>query len=377
MSFVKFGIIGCGQVASFHMAANKNNPKVKFIAAYDIDEKKVQKFSKKHKLEPFTKLDALLESDIDAVYIMLPHYLHGEVTIAAAKAGKHVICEKPMATSLEECDRMIEATRKAKVKFMIAENHRFLPAHTYIKDIVKRNFIGDIFFGRAYEGAWDEPSKFQNPDHWMFSYDKGGGGALFDQGVHKFATLNWILEDNVDFAQCWCIKSIESPPNKGEDTALVHLHFTKGAVIEVSVTTAAIHPPTNRLELHGTKGSILEDHSWQKPVQIFSSHEEAEKKGVFYSPEIEHGPFPKYYIISFRYEDTHFAECILEDKEPEFSPEEAKEAVAVAHLAYLASKKATIATMDELKKLIKKEGTASLFKDLEHAVQKNYEKLKW
>ncbi|MHA1268279.1 MAG: Gfo/Idh/MocA family protein [Candidatus Helarchaeota archaeon] len=377
MSFIKFGMIGCGQVASFHAAANKNNPKLKFTAAYDINEKRVQKFAKKHKMEPFNNLDSILNSDIDAVLIMLPHFLHSKVVIEAAKAGKHVLCEKPMATTLEECKQMINETKKAGVKFMIAENHRFLPAHTYIKNIVSRGFIGDIFFGRAYEGAWDDPSKFQDPNHWMFSYDKGGGGALFDQGVHKFATLNWILNDHVDFAHCWCIKSIKSPPNKGEDTALVHLHYKKGAVIEVSVSTAAIHPPTNRLELHGTNGSILEDHSWIKPVQVFSGHDGAEKKGVFYEVELEHGPFPKYYMISFKHEDTYFAECVLDNKVPEFTPEDAMEAVAVAHLAYLSSKSGTNVSMDELKNLIKSKGSKYLFEGLEEFVQKNYENFNW
>ncbi|NVM54308.1 MAG: Gfo/Idh/MocA family oxidoreductase [Candidatus Helarchaeota archaeon] len=375
MSFVKFGVIGCGQAATMHAIGIKRNSKLKFVAAYDIDPKILKRFAKRQKIEPYADLYQLLESDIDAVHIILPHYLHAKIVVEAAKAGKHVLCEKPMATSLEECDEMIAATKKAGVKFMIAENHRFLPAHQYIKDAVSQGLIGEVFLGRAYEGAYDRPEKILDPNHWMFSYDRGGGGALFDQGVHKFATLNWILGE-VESAQCWVYKALPSPPNKGDDTALVHLRYKNGAMVEVTVTTAAIHTPTNRLELHGTKGTILEDHAWEKPVQIFSTLKE-EWEGQFYSPELEHGPFPRYYTISFRIEDVYFAECILNDKTPEFTPEQAKEAVAVAHLAYLAAKNKGTTSMDELKKIIKAEGTKALFDGIEKVIQNNYDQLSW
>lgn len=376
MDLVRFGIIGCGNAASFHVLANKQNPKLKFIAAYDINEKVLKRFTKRHKLEPFSSVDALLQSDIDAVHIILPHHLHAKATIAAAEAGKHVICEKPMATSLEDCDAMIATTKKAGVQFMIAENHRFLPAHVYIKDLLTQGLIGDVFFSRTYEGAYDNPEKICDPNHWMFSYERGGGGALFDQGVHKFALLNWLMGP-VDAAACWLIKALNSPSNKADDTAMVHLHHKSGAVSEVSVTTAAIHPPTNRLELHGTKGTILEDHSWENPVKIFSGSEKAEMQGEFYSPSLTHGVFPQYYTISFRLEDTHFAECILNNKLPEFTPQEAREAVVVAHLAYLAAKKKTTVTMSELTEVLKNEGTASLFEGIDEVIHKAHINLKW
>ncbi|MHA1131040.1 MAG: Gfo/Idh/MocA family protein [Candidatus Helarchaeota archaeon] len=375
MNFVKFGVIGCGQAASMHAIAAKKSSNLKFIAAYDVKEKVVKKFAKRYKLAPYNDLDAFLQSDIEAVLIIVPHFLHAELTIAAAKAGKHVLCEKPMATSLKDCDAMIAATKRAGVKFMIAENHRFLPAHQYIKKAVTSGLIGDVFLARSYEGAYENPQKILNPDHWMFSYDKGGGGALFDQGVHKFATLNWLLGEVVS-AQCWAYKALPSPPNKGDDTALVHLSYKNGAMAEVTVTTAAIHVPTNRLELHGTKGTILEDHSWHQPVQIFSALKE-EWEGQFFKPELDHGPFPKYYTISFRIEDAYFAECILEDLTPEFTPEDAKNAVAVAYLAYFAAKKGAVATMDEFKNFIKIKSTSALFDGLNEAIYQNYTHLKW
>ena len=373
--FVKFGIIGAGSaVWRYHKLGTKNNPEIKFISGYDIDEKRLTKTAKYSKLEPYSNLDAFLKSDIDAVMVLVPHYLHKDLVIAAAEAGKHVICEKPMATTLEECDEMITATKKAGIKFMIAENHRFLPAHQFIKDALDRGFIGDVFLGRTYEGAYASSEFFD--DCWNFTYTKGGGGVVSDQGVHKFTMLNWFLGE-VDSAQCWLSKALKSPPHKGEDTAIILLRYKCGATITVDISSSTVHPLTNKTELHGTKGTIFEDHDWEKPVKVFSSHPEAEVKGAYYSPEIEHGPFPDYYKISMGHEDAYFAKCILEDKKPEFTPEEARQGVAVVLLAYLSAKNGRLTSMNELMDVYKKKGTKTILEGLREVTQINYNYLKW
>ncbi len=372
---VKFGIIGTGGVWRFHKLGAKNHSIVNFVSAYDVDEKNLQKTAKYSKLTTYSNLNEFLKSDIDAVLIMVPHYLHKELVIAAAEVGKNVICEKPMATTLEDCDEMISATRKAGIKFMIAENHRFLPAHQYIKDILEQGYIGEVFLGRTYEGAYATP-QFFDENYWHFTFDKGGGGVVMDQGVHKFTMLNWFLGE-VDSAQCWLSKSLNSPPSKAEDTAIVLLRYKGGAIITVDISSSTIHPLTNRTELHGTKGSVLEDHSWNDPVQIFSSHPEAEVKGEFFSPKIEHGPFPEYYKISMGHEDAYFARCILEDKKPEFTPEEARTGIAVVLLAYLSAKNGRITSMDELMKIYKTEGTKNIIKGVKEVIQQNYGEMNW
>jgi len=380
MEQVKFGIIGCGNAAMFHALGIKKdpNPNIKFVAAFDVNERSVNRLSKRNKLTPYTDLDKFLESDLDAVLVTVPHFLHEKIVKTVAEAGKHVLCEKPMATTLEECDSMIAATKKAGVKFMIAENHRFLPAHVYMKQLLEKDFIGDVFLGYTYEGAYCTSDEFMDPDIWHFTYDKGGGGVVADQGVHKFTMLNWFLGE-VESAQCWCSKTLNSPPKKGEDTAIILLRYKSGAVVTVSLSSVTVHPLNNSTELQGTKGTIYENHSWENPLKIFSSHPEAEKKGEFYSPSepIEHGEYPAYYTISAREEDRYFASCILEDKEPEFTPEQAKEGIAVVLLSYLSAKNGTMTSMDELKDVEKNEGTQSILEGLGSIMQDNYKTLKW
>jgi len=202
MEMVRFGILGCGNASNFHTLGIKKDPtpNIKFVAAYDINEKNLNRVAKRNKLTPYNDLDKFLESDLEAVLLLVPHFLHADLTEKIAQAGKHVLCEKPMACTLEECNRMIDVKKKSGVKLMIAENHRFLPAHKYIKTLLEKDFIGDVFLARSYEGAYCEPQEFLDPNRWNFTFDKGGGGVVMDQGVHKFAMLNWFLGD-VESAQ--------------------------------------------------------------------------------------------------------------------------------------------------------------------------------
>lgn len=373
MDQVKFGVIGGGMASRFHLAACKNSQKVKFQAVYDVDGKNAERIAKAYKLEPFKDLSAFLESDIDVVLVSVPHFLHAEMVIAAAEAGKHVTCEKPMATTLEECDAMIEATQRANVKFMIAENHRFLPAHQWIKDAVENGLIGKPFLIRSYEGVNEIPG-LMTPGFWKGDPIQAGGGSLMDMGVHKFATMQWILQDQVISAYSWITKQCTTLEEKAEDNAMILLKFGRGAIAETTVSFTVISPPTNQLEVYGTRGTILENHAWIKPVQINSVHEDmGTYRGLWFEPEIEHGPYPKYYQISAKIEDEYFADCVLENREPEFRPEEAKSAVAVVLMGYLSARLNRSVSYDELMDLCQSEGTKTILENLRDGIQNNFQ----
>jgi UDP-N-acetyl-2-amino-2-deoxyglucuronate dehydrogenase len=372
MDKVKFGIIGCGSAWAFHSAGTRSVKTIKFNSCYDIDEKTAKRTAKKYKMEYYTDLNKFLQSDIDAVLIMVPHYLHEKMVINSAEAQKHVLCEKPMATTLEGCDQMISATKKAGVKFMIAENHRFLPAHKYIADVVQKGLIGKVFLIRAYEGVNEIPGLMRE-GFWKGNPIKAGGGCLMDMGAHKFATINWILDDRVESAFSWITKQCTTLNEKAEDNAMMFLKYNKGTIADVVVSFSVKTPPTNQIEIYGTAGTILENHSWTNPVKIYSLLENMGKnRGKWYEPEIEHSPFPIYYEISSRIEDQYFADCILEDKEPEFTPEQARDAIANILMGYLSVKRGRSVTYENLINVYNKEGTKSILEGLENYVQNNY-----
>lgn len=370
MDYVKYGVIGSGAAWRFHLVGFKKIPKIKLKSMYDIKNAKMT--ARANKMDFYESFDEFLKSDIDAVMIFTPHYLHEQYVLAVAEAGKHILLEKPMATTLEGCDEMIKATRKAGVKFMIAENHRFLPAHKYIMDTIQSGLIGKPFLIRSYEGV-DEIEGLMKKGFWKGHPIKAGGGSLIDMGSHKFATLNWILDDTVESTYSWITKQCTNLEEKAEDNAMVFLQYKKGTIAETTVSFSVVSPCNNSLEIYGTMGTIIENHDWENPIRIFSKHDSMGKhKGKWYEPEIEHGPFPKYYQISMRNEDLHFTDCILNDIDPEFTPEQAKEAIAVVLMSYLSAKLGRTATRNDLMEIYRTKGTKSILEGLEKAVKNNY-----
>ncbi|RJP33100.1 MAG: M24 family metallopeptidase [Actinobacteria bacterium] len=367
MNAVDFGVIGLGGAWSFHGNATAASPMIRFTAMYDVNYRHALKMSRRYRAGPVTvykDLEGFLGSDIHAVLVTVPHAYHEETVSLCAAAGKHVLCEKPMATTLEGCDAMIEATRKAGVRFMVAENHRFLPAHRYIHDAIREGLIGEVLLVRAYEGV-NEIAGLSQPDSWKGDINKAGGGSFMDMGAHKFATLEWILQDRVEEVTAMLSRQAVSHPEKGEDNALSMIRFSRGTIGEVVVSFTQQTTPFNSLEIYGTQGTILENHAWERPVRIYSYHKAmGDHRREWYEPELEHAPFPHYYTISVRHEDEHFAGCILEDREPEFSPDDAKSAVACVLMGYLSAGTGRAATRGELVELAEKEGTGSLYQDL-------------
>ena len=373
MDFVKYGVIGSGVAWRYHSIGVKGLPTIKLKSMYDIKNAKMT--AKANNMDFFTNLNEFFRSDIDAVMILTPHYLHEEYVIAAAEAGKHVLLEKPMATTLEGCDEMIKATRKEGVKFMIAENHRFLPAHKHIMEAVQAGLIGKPFLIRSYEGV-DEIAALMKEGFWKGHPIMAGGGSLMDMGAHKFVILNWILNDTIESAYSWITKQCTSLEEKAEDNAMVFLQYKKGTIAEITVSFSVMSPFSNSLEIYGTMGTIVENHDWENPIRMFSKHDNmGEYKGKWYEPKIEHGVFPKYYQISMRNEDSHFTDCILNDTDPEFTPEQAKEAIAVVLMSYLSAKLGKTATRNDLMDIYRTKGTKSILEGLEKAVKNNYKLL--
>jgi len=374
MGQVRFGVIGVGGAWSFHSAGCAESSVLKFASVYDINSERASKAATAYRvneMRAYSDLEEFLRSEIDAVLIMVPHAYHEEIVLRCAAAGKHVLCEKPMATTLEGCDMMIKATQDAGVRLMVAENHRFLPAHQYIHDAIRDGLVGDVLLVRAFEGVNEIPG-LSRPGFWKGDPIKAGGGSLMDMGAHKFAALEWILEDEVESVTAMLSKQATNLSEKAEDNALAMVRFANGAVGEIVVSFTQMAPPFNSLEIYGARGTILENHIWEKPVRIYS-HDEAmaEHKYQWFEPEIEHAPFPGYYSICARHLDEHFARCILEGREPEFTPEKAKSAIAGVLMGYLSAQTGKAATRDDLMEVAAKRGTRSLLENLTEYIPTN------
>ena len=138
MAKIKVGVIGCGAIAQRrHITEYADNSQVEIVAVCDINEERVNEVAEQYNAKAYTNYEELLnDADIDAISVCLPNYLHAEVSIAALNKGKHVLCEKPMATSKEEAEAMIQAAEASGKKLMIGHNQRFVPSHEKAREII-------------------------------------------------------------------------------------------------------------------------------------------------------------------------------------------------------------------------------------------------
>lgn len=189
MKTVRIGLVGSGFVSTIHAEAIKRVPGAEIFAVVSPTGDHARQFARKHGIpHAFNDLDRFLAvSELDMVVIGCPNDLHCHVTERAAAAGKHVVCEKPLATTLEEADRMIAACRRAGVLLMYAEELCFTPKYVRLKRLVDEGAIGLPYLIKQSE-------KHDGPHSpWFWDVSRSGGGVTMDMGCHAFEFFRWML----------------------------------------------------------------------------------------------------------------------------------------------------------------------------------------
>src|SRR5262245_28686180 len=254
MANVKWGLIGCGDIAQKRVApALRDLTSCDLLAVTrshaDLAESFANQFGARRWYPAWQEL--LDDAEIDAVYIAAPVHLHAAQTIAAAEAGKHVLCEKPMAMNVKECDAMIAACRANNVKLGIAYYRHFYPLIARIKDIIHSGEIGSPVLVQINAFEWFDPQP-EHPRYWLIRKELAGGGPMFDFGCHRIEVLVNIFGS---------IKQVTSMvvnvtfDREVEDTATSLFQFESGTCAVLSVTHAA-NEPRDTLDVYATAGSI-------------------------------------------------------------------------------------------------------------------------
>ncbi len=254
MKRVGWGLIGCGDIAQKRVApALRDSPACELIAVNRAQSERAAAFAKQFGARrwylDWKKL--LRDEEVEAVYIATPVHLHAEQTIAAAEAGKHVLCEKPMAMNVRECDQMIAAGRRHNVKIGVAYYRHFYPVVDRIKAIIKSGEIGSSVFAQINAFEQFNPAA-DNPRSWLLQKDLAGGGPMFDFGCHRIEVLTNI------FGPVTEVKGITANvifDREVEDTAAALLRFERGACGILSVSHVAAEPKDS-LHIFGSLGSI-------------------------------------------------------------------------------------------------------------------------
>jgi len=251
---IRWGLIGCGDIARKRVApALRETPNSGLVsvsrARFSEAEQFANEFGARRWYADWKELIA--DEEIDAVYIATPVHLHAAQAIAAAQAGKHVLCEKPMAMTVAECDEMIGACSENNVHFGVAYYRHFYPVIDRIRSILASGEIGKPIFAQVNAFEWFDPPP-SHPRRWLLERDLSGGGPMFDFGCHRIEVLINL------FGKISQMKSLIGNllfDREVEDTATALLQFENGPQAIISVTHAA-REPQDTLEIFGSEGSI-------------------------------------------------------------------------------------------------------------------------
>ena len=255
---LRAGVIGGGAIAqALHLPGYKKDPRADLIAFADPVAERHSEISEKFgRIAAYSDYrDMLAKESLDVVSVATPNAFHAEQAIAALDAGCHVLCEKPIAATLREADRILAAAKRARKKLMIGFSHRMFSGPQKCKELLAQRVIGTPFMIRvrfAHGGPYPGWAK----NSWFYKKSLSKGGAMLDMGIHAIDLCHWFMGPvkNVSARAATLIKPIEV-----DDNALLQLEFARGALgyIEVGWTSP---PGFSGFEIYGTKGSIICDY---------------------------------------------------------------------------------------------------------------------
>lgn len=268
---IKVGIIGTGSISNEHIKAYLNNPNVELYAFCDINKAQLEKMSETYGVErTFTDYNEMLKlSELDAVSVCTWNSAHAPCTIAALNAGKHVLCEKPMATSKEDAILMKEAAEKNNKLLMVGFVRRYGNDCKILQEFIETDYLGEIYYSKA-----TYLRRNGNPGGWFGDKSRSGGGPLIDLGVHVIDLVRYLLGNpkpvsvyGVTYQKLFDRKNIKSQISYSsvgksdndkcdvEDLASALIKFDNGAALSIEASFSLnIKEDQRRIELFGTKG---------------------------------------------------------------------------------------------------------------------------
>jgi UDP-N-acetylglucosamine 3-dehydrogenase len=232
MSKLRVAVIGCGAIAQRrHIPEYAENEHVELVAFSDPNLERAEEMAKRYGGKAFKDHDELLkEIKPDAVSVCTPNVTHAPISIAAAKAGAHVLVEKPMATSDEEAEQMIQAAKEAGVILMVGHNQRFMPPHVKAKEILQSGKLGKVIsFRTSFGHPGPEGWSLDGRDSWFFRKEEAAMGAMGDLGVHKADLIRWLLDDEVEQVAGF-IGTLDKKDTDVDDNAICILRMKSGAI---------------------------------------------------------------------------------------------------------------------------------------------------
>ncbi len=364
MKKVRVGLVGSQFISTIHAEALKRVPNAELTAVLSPTGTHAKDFAAKHGVKhPFKDLDKFLASEIDMVVLGCPNDLHAEITLKAAAAGKHIVCEKPLCTSLSEADQMIAACRQAKVKLMYAEELCFTPKYVRLKRLVDEGALGRIYMVKQAE-------KHDGPHAaWFWDVKRSGGGVTLDMGCHAFEFFRWMLgtpaggrgkakahdqqtqSHETPVGDSIAVKKARAVSVYADMDTFVHKEKTKGEDHAIVIV---------RFETDEGEAVAVAEESWAKKGGMDDSAEVYGSNGVAYADVLQGNAilaysetgygyavekagttrgwsfctFEELWNYGFPQEFAHFVDCVANDREPLETGEDGRAVLEIILGAY-------------------------------------------
>ena len=255
MERLRTALIGCGKVGAIHAEVLAALPESDFIAACDADAGRAEALAGRFGCRAYAGLDDLLsKSGAEAVVVATPHPLHAEGAVRAARAGLHVLVEKPMAANLADCDAMLDAARSAGVTLGVVSQRRFSEPVARMKEAIDAGKIGTPILGVFSMFSWRDQAYYQS-DPWRGKWASEGGGVLVNQSPHQLDLLQWFMGEIDEITGYWA--NLNHPYIEVEDTALAMIRFKSGGLGSI-VTSLSQRPGIyTKVHIHGSNGASV------------------------------------------------------------------------------------------------------------------------
>ena len=258
------GIIGCGKIAQVrHIPEYAGHPQARLAGFYDLNQERARELAEKWGGKAYSSWEEMLaDPGIDAVSICVANNAHAQLSIAALRAGKHVLCEKPMATTLADCEAMVAAARESGKFLMIGQNQRLTKAHQKARELVENGTLGKILtfrttFGHGGPETWSvDPGK----NTWFFDKSKAAMGAMADLGIHKTDLIQYLLGQTVVETTAK-VTTLDKRGADGQligvdDNAICIYRMSGGAMGTMTASWTFYGAEDNSTVLYGTKGIL-------------------------------------------------------------------------------------------------------------------------
>ena len=248
----KIALIGCGAVAAHHAVSVQNLENAELIGVYDRSQERAKSFAAEHGIAAYASIEALLASDAEVVGICTPSGLHAPLAIQCLHAGKHVLVEKPIALTVDDCEAILRAERESGKICAPVSQMRYYDDIQRAKQILDSGVLGKPVLCDLYMKYYRKPEYYHNSWHGTLAMD--GGGALMNQGIHGVDMLHFL------FGPITTVSGIirtQVHAIEAEDTAVSTVSFANGAIGVIEGTTSVKNGYPRRLEIHCEKGNMI------------------------------------------------------------------------------------------------------------------------